>query len=321
MQSKGTASSAITAAIGQRYDFLHLWSGKVKPDGLDLEFSREVQGAPSVIFSRLAREHPWDVGEQGFSTYLMAFDLGTPHIALPVFPSHFFPHAGLWVSTASGIEGPGNLLGKKIGCGSWGTNYSVWLRGTLAHQYDVSVEKITWVESVEEHLPEYRPPKRFSVERIAGNKRAGVLLAEGKIDAASLAGGGAHREEGAIQALFENPYPEIRDYVERTGCFPINTVITLRRDVVERIPRLPSVLMEAFREAKQIYNAELAEGKHDEHMGLELARLKSEAEVELPDYGFRVNRSAIRTMIAYCYEQGIIRRLLEPEELFLLTDT
>jgi hypothetical protein len=56
-------------------------------------------------------------------------------------------------------------------------------------------------------------------------------------------------------------------------------------------------------------------------MGLSLKRLREVAGLELPDYGFQANRDAIRLMIAYCYEQGIIRTLFEPEDLFLLTDS
>jgi 4,5-dihydroxyphthalate decarboxylase len=310
-----------TVAIGHRYDFWNLIEGRVKPEGLDVEYPPVTTGAPAPIFSRLAREHPWDIGEQGFSTYLMAFDLGKPQVALPVFPSRFFPHAGLWVNEQAGIASPHDLVGKRIGCASWGTNYSVWCRGVLAHQYDVPTQKITWVESVDEHLTEFRPPKRYTVERAAEETRQATLLSNGTIDAATMAGGGIGTDVTGVRPLFADPYPEIRAYAQANGFFPINTVITVRKDAVERNPDMPRLMMDAFLKAKALYDAELEEGTADEHMGLSLSRLRADTGLQLTDYGFNANRNAIRTMIAYCYEQGIIKRLVEPEDLFLATDS
>src|SRR5581483_2024629 len=88
----------------------------------------------------------------------------------------------------SDIAVPADLVGRHVACSSFGTNYSVWLRGALAHQYDVSTERIVWVESVDEHVEEFRPPRRFATERIPGDTDGvGVLLA-GKVEAASLTG-------------------------------------------------------------------------------------------------------------------------------------
>jgi 4,5-dihydroxyphthalate decarboxylase len=109
------SSRRFTAAIGHRYDFLNLINGKVKPETIEVEYPPVVEGAPAPIFSRLAREHPWDIGEQGFSTYLMCFDLGKPQVALPVFPSRFFPHTGVTVTEQSGIKEPRDLEGKRVG--------------------------------------------------------------------------------------------------------------------------------------------------------------------------------------------------------------
>src|SRR5712692_4635287 len=161
MSAASDPRRSFTAAIGHRYDFWNLINCVVKAEGLDIEYPPVTTGPPAPIFSRLAREHPWDIGEQGFSTYLMCVGLGKPQLALPVFPSRFFPHAGAYVRDGTGIRTPDDLVGKRVGCASWSTNYSVWFRGALTHQYDVPVERITWVESVDEHVLEYHPPRRF----------------------------------------------------------------------------------------------------------------------------------------------------------------
>ena len=66
----------------------------------------------SQIYTLLAGDHNWDIGEMAFSTYLMATDLGSGDIALPIFPAHMVPHAGVFVHAASGIAGPSDLVGK-----------------------------------------------------------------------------------------------------------------------------------------------------------------------------------------------------------------
>jgi hypothetical protein len=57
------------------------------------------------------------------------------------------------------------------------------------------------------------------------------------------------------------------------------------------------------------------------HMGLSLKRLKDTTGLGLPSPGFAENRQALKTMLAFCYAQGITNRLIEPEEAFLLTNT
>ena len=101
-----------------------------------------------------------------------------------------------------------------------------------------------------------------------------------------------------------------------TGVFPINTVMTLKEAVVDRYPELPARLMEAFSEARRLYMEEVSASKESDHMGIKTSALR---EMGLfPDqYGLAPNRAAVRMMVQYCYEQGLIRKLYEPEELFV----
>src|SRR6476661_4593434 len=158
--SQAGGSQRFTAAVGERFANLHLINGAIVPEGIELDYPTVPRvpgtGAPMPIFSELARNHPWDIGEQALSTYLMAFGLGKPWIAIPVFSSRFFPHTGMWVNkNVKGLDAPADLVGKRVACGSFGTNYAVWCRGALTHQYDVSVQNMTWVESVDEHVLEF----------------------------------------------------------------------------------------------------------------------------------------------------------------------
>jgi len=325
-----------TIGIGHRYDSLYLRNGTVKVEGFDVEYPKppergesrpqaaagQAYVAPSSIFTAVATQAIYDVGELALSTYLQAVDYGKEIAAIPVFPSRFFPHSQIAVHVDSGIERPKDLVGKRFGAGSFSKNYAVWLRGVLREQYNVAVEKITWVEDEPEHFPEYRPPDRFVVEKAPQGETLSSLLKRGEIDALAAPRAPERNRSPKVRALFENPYPEIREYFKRHPFFPINTVLTVPKSTLKKASDFSKAVFLAFQRAFELYREEVKQGgREDEHSGLSLKRLEEEAGVAPLGYGFRENRENLRTMIQYCYEQGVIRRMYRPEELFLLTET
>src|SRR5262245_6674058 len=184
---------------------------RVDIPGVRLEFIADGEDVPSNrMYTLLANKHAWDIGELAFSTYLMAQDLGSQDIALPIFPARMIPHAGVWVREDADIREPGDLVDKRVGCNSFATNYSVWWRGILAHQYDVPAQRITWVQSVPEHRSDYQPPQRYPIEFLEGGTRSEELLAAGRIDAATTAGAGQRSHSLAVHPLFADWYAELR---------------------------------------------------------------------------------------------------------------
>jgi 4,5-dihydroxyphthalate decarboxylase len=224
------------------------------------------------------------------------------------------------VNFNSRIRGPADLVGKRFGTGFFSKNYSVWLRGILRHQYDVPIEKIVWVEDQSEHFPGYRPPRRYTIERAPSGRKLGALLEAGEIDALVAPRGSQQKISEHARPLFENPYSEIERYFANR-IFPINTVVTIPKITLARKPAVAEAVFEAFQHAISLYLGDIRQGnRSDDHSGLSLKRLE-EAGVPFPNYGFKTNRESIKMMIQYCFEQGIITKLLEPEDLFLLRDT
>jgi 4,5-dihydroxyphthalate decarboxylase len=327
-----------TIGIGNRYDSFYLRNGTIKIDGFDADFPappgreeaqplKEKPGdpeyvAPSSMFTAMATNPIYDIGELALSTYFQAVDFGKEITALPVFPSRFFPHSQISVNVNAGIGTPADLEGKRVCTGSFSKNYAVWLRGILRHQYDVPVEKIIWVENQPEHFSEYRAPARYIVEKLPAGQSPSACLEAGAIQALVAPRGPQRNQSPVVKALFENPYAEIRRYVEVNAFFPINTVITVPKATLKKSPAFSEAVFTAFQRALRLYRNEVKNGaRDDEHSGLALKKLEAEAGVTLPDYGLRQNRENIRTMIQYCYEQGVIRKLYTPEELFLLPDS
>ena len=270
---------------------------------------------------------PWDVGEQAFSHYLIARDAGVPIIALPIFQLRFLPHFGLVVNRRAGIETPQDLVGKKVGAPDWGFNPAVWLRGILAHQYNVPLEKVTWCESEATPLfPNVSYPRSSRYEfikvkppedvRLSQKESYGmpILLDQHKLDALSMAGFGASTENA--KRLFSDPMEEARQYVADTGLIPINTLFVIKEESAERFPDLAPAIIQAIAAASKSYAAEIASGatENDTYVPVKFAR-----ELDLYPFkqGLSPNMRAVQMMITYCYEQGLIKKLYQPEELFL----
>jgi 4,5-dihydroxyphthalate decarboxylase len=315
----------LTFATGRRYDTKFLLDGHVKVKGFDLEYI-DTGAVPWPAFRAMVTTLPYDIAEQAFSHYLIAKDAGKPLTAIPVFPSRFFPQFGATINSNSGISRPADLAGKRVGTLGFGYNPAVWLRGILTHQYDVSTERVIWIEESSDPFLgglDYPKSSRFIIEKLDGlmgslngaNIQPIDVLERGEIDAFFPPSGGPPLTDRTTK-LFQDPMAEIRRYVEVTGVFPINTVITLKEEAVARHPGLPQRLLAASMEARERYHLEIAKGKESNHMGLRTDQLKNMA--LFPDhYGIEPNRTAIRMMIHYCYEQGLIRKLYEPEELFV----
>jgi 4,5-dihydroxyphthalate decarboxylase len=333
LNGAGKQNLPLSVAIGHRYDSLYLRNGIVKIKGFDVEYATSSQRsvaieaeykerylAPSPMFTSIATETPYDVGELPLSTYLQSVDLGKEVIAIPVFPSRIFPHNLVNVNFNSTIRDPADLVGKRFGTGFFSKNYSVWLRGILRHQYDIPIEKIIWVEDQSEHFPGYRPPRRYTIERVKSDRKLAALLEAGEIDALVAPRGSQQETSENARPLFENPYSEIaRYFVNRI--FPINTVITIPKMTLARKPAVAEAVFEAFQHAISLYLGDLRQGnRSDDHSGLSLKRLE-EVGIPFPNYGFKTNRGSIKMMIQYCFEQGIIAKNFEAEDLFLLTDT
>jgi len=311
-------------ATHRRYDTKFLMDGVVQVEGFDIEYlDYRGPGGMTGFFRDMVTVLSYDIGEQAFAHYMIAKDQGKPITAIPVFPSRLFPLTAISVNKNSSVRSPRDLVGKKVGAPDWGFNPAVWMRGILAHQYDVPVERITWLVNENEPLfrgLNYPHSKRFEIKTIQLDDDAAAhgfppLLESGVVDAVIHAGGGIPPTEGCSK-LFEQPYQEIRAYVAEAGVFPINTVITLKDSVVKAHPELPGRLMEAWRKAQRYYDEELRSGKETHHMGLEVEVLR-EMNLFPQEYGLYKNRRAIQMMIQYCYEQGLIQTLFEPEDLFV----
>src|SRR5258705_8024014 len=112
-----------------------LAEGSVRPEGIDLIYHKLLV---EETFFRMLRNREFDAAEMSLSSYCVSLMRDDPaFIAIPVFPSRFFRHSCIFVSTKSGIGGPKELAGKRVGVPEYQMTAPVWIRRILHDEYGV----------------------------------------------------------------------------------------------------------------------------------------------------------------------------------------
>jgi 4,5-dihydroxyphthalate decarboxylase len=327
MHGRGTAVSKLKLTLAcWNYDRTSaLADERVRPDGIDLNY---LNIPVEETFFRMLRHREFDAAEMSLSSYTMTlFQPDPPFVAIPVFPSRAFRHSGIFVHSASGIAEPKHLVGKKVGTPEYQMTAAVWIRGILADDYGVPVNSAVYLTGGEEEpgRPEKLPldlPTDIRVQPISPEQTLSAMLARGEIDALYTARtpSSFRTNDGAVRRLFEDFATVERQYLRRTGIFPIMHTIVIRRDVYERDPWVAQSLYKAFCAAQRHTYGDLSETAALKTMLPWLTAHVEETRRDMGDdfwpYGIERNRHTLATFLRYSYEQGLAKQLLEPERLF-----
>jgi hypothetical protein len=116
-----------------------LKDGTVRPRTCAFEF---VEVDPLIdAFRRMVRGLEFDVSEMALTTYITARAHGKRFIGLPIFLVRAFHHGATVYNAKSGIKGPKDLEGRKVGVNrGYTVTTGVWARGVLQHQYGVDLD-------------------------------------------------------------------------------------------------------------------------------------------------------------------------------------
>ncbi|HMA71039.1 MAG TPA: hypothetical protein VKP67_06060 [Xanthobacteraceae bacterium] len=310
---------SLTLACGDYEIVRALRDRKVTPDGIDLNVLTEMDS--TTRHWRFLRNHEFDAAEISCSSYLVARDHELPVDAIPVFPHRRFRHGFIFINTTKGIRVPGDLAGRRIGVKQFQATAIVWMRGTLQHEYGVPLNSIEWLCDLDETI-EFVPRADFKIERVPADASIEQMLADGEIDAL------LHPDlirplidkDPRVGRLFPDYRREELAFYQRTGIFPIMHVLGIKRHVVEKHPWVAINLFHAFDKSKDLAMKRLANPRI---VPLAFYREAWEEQEKFmgPDpweYGLTdKNRHTLQTLVAYAYEQGLIRRKLTLDELFL----
>src|SRR5436309_5419173 len=176
---------AVTFACGLYDRMSALYTGEVKPEGIDLNFL--IIDEPRQIFDRMGKNLEFDACEMSSSETFSRLAAGrTEMVALPVFPSRVFRHGFITVNRKF-VKSPKDLEGKRIGVPLYTQTAAVFARGLLCDEHGVDLAGVHWVQgatnSPEPHGNPAPPPllKPVSIEQNRSGSSLSDLLSRGEI--------------------------------------------------------------------------------------------------------------------------------------------
>lgn len=288
----------LRAAIASYPHAVALKNGTIGSDRVKFDFEE----MPNITrsFRRMVRTLDFDLCEIALTTLAQAHAYDKPIIGLPVVLMRGFHHGALLCQRDSPIRGPADLAGKRVGVRAYSQTTGIWLRGILQADYGVAPEQVTWVTAEDAHVQEYHDPPY--TERLQPGQDLSAMLLSGEIDAGiALAG----LDASLVRPVIPDPDRAAADWYARTGAYPVNHVVCVRRDLLRQHDWLADELMRLFAAAKAAACAPSAEERWRGIVGADV----------LP-YGLAANRRGVELCLAYAAQQGLIPRAYPPEELF-----
>ncbi len=309
----------LTLACGDYEIIRALKEGEVEPDGIDLTVLTEMDS--TTRHWRFIRNRDFDMAETSASSYVVAKDQGQAVTALPVFLHRRFRHGFVFINTTKGISKPSDLIGRKVGIKSFLVTAGHWMRGILEHEYGVPHKSVEYFAELDEDI-EFAPHPELKITRLPHAKSVETMLAEGELDAVihssiikPFAAG-----DPRVARLFPDFKIEEIAYYKKTGIFPIMHVLGFKQEIVDKHPWVPINMFQAFQRAKAIAMARMANPRI---VPLAWYREAWEEQEQIlgPDpweYGLGdKNRHTIEALAGYSHEQGLTRRRLTADDLFV----
>jgi 4,5-dihydroxyphthalate decarboxylase len=261
-------------------------------------------------FRRMCRGLEFDLCEMAITTYLTARAYDKAFTALPVFVMRQFHHSPIAYNVKSGVASPRDLEGRKVGVRAYTVTTGVWVRGILATEYGVDLDKVTWVVVDEEHVQEYRKPAHVE-ERPGAN--LGEMLAKGELAAAIGVG---QVDSPDVKPLIPNARDAEAAWYRKTGIYPINHTVVVKDSLLRADPTLAPRLFTAFTEAKAALLRQFTSGAELSADAQALAQRRSVVGDDPLPYGLARNRKAIEAVIQLARDQKILAHKVELEDVF-----
>jgi 4,5-dihydroxyphthalate decarboxylase len=304
--------------------------GRVKAEGID--FAKTVLG-PAEMFWRQLSFAEFDVSEMSMSELMMIRSRGDERfIGIPVFTTRRFYHTGILVRKDAGIASPADLRGKRVGVPEYVQTSALWTRGVLENEFGIAPKDMTFFME--------RPPTRshagaigfaappgVSINQIPPEKSIGSMMLSGELDACMSYNRRHHdlidrsdadlEHHPDIKPLFSDPAAEAVRYHKKTGIYPINHGMVVKRAVFERDPWVVINILKAFDQANDIADAERREHvAYHLETGLVPPDYRKALATRIVKHGLKANRATLDMAAKYSNQQGLTQRIMPMDELF-----
>ncbi len=264
----------LRAVLGNHPHVAAVKRDELRSDLFDLDFTEFTP--TNAAFKPMVRELAFDVCEMAIVTYLMAKAHGKPLVLLPAAMVGRFQHGHALYSADRGPLAPGDLEGKRVGIRSFTTTTGAWMRGILANDHGVNLDRIDWVTFEDPHVAEYAD----TTERAPKGKTVIQMLKDGELDAVL----GETSSDAVLKPLFADPAGEAARWYARHGVVPVNHLVVVTAQLAASRPDVVRELYDLLKRGKE--NAGPA-GAPD-----------------LLPFGVEANRKPLELMVDYCVQRG-----------------
>jgi len=323
------ARLALSIALSDNPNTRPLIDGAVAPEGISLTTTVV---HPSEMFWRQLRFVEFDVSEMSMSSLLILTARGpTPWIALPVFTTREFFHTRILVRADANIASPADLKGKRVGVPEYQQTAAIWGRGVLENEFGVRPHDMEFfMERVADKshggATGFKPPAGVTVQQIPASTNIGEMLVAGELDATLLylaRGNLIDRSridlsaDKRVRPLFPDRVAEGRRYFAKTGIYPINHTVVVRRTLVEQHPWTALNLYSAFAAARtEVLRAGTTALASHLETGVIGDDVRKALAADPMAYGMKATRKVLETIADYVHAQGLTDRRVKIEELF-----
>jgi 4,5-dihydroxyphthalate decarboxylase len=278
--------------LGDYPNTLALKQGEIGSALVAFDFA-EVKLAHTA-FKRVVRDLEFDLAELALVTFLMAKAHGKPLVLLPAVVSARFQHPYLVYNAERGHLAPADLAGRRVGIRSYSVTTAAWIRGILANDHGVELDRVRWVSFEDAHVAEFRDPP--AVERAAAGKDMLAMLLAGELDAAVVAN--PVSADPRLKTVFPDPAAAAQDWYRRKRAIQINHMVVVRESLSKTNPRAVQEVFRLLLESKRA------------------AGLPAAGAIDLHPFGVEANRRNLGIAIDYAHQQRLIPRRYEVDELF-----
>jgi 4,5-dihydroxyphthalate decarboxylase len=279
----------VRTLLGDYPNTVALKSGAAASPRLAFDFA-DVR-LPQNAFKAVVRGE-YDVAELAIVTYLQALAHGKPLTLLPAVVMAIPPHPCLAYNTARGVVRPADLPGRRVGIRAHSVTTVTWVRGILANDYGVDLDRVQWVAFEDPHVPECIEPA--NITRAPAGKTLTGMLRAGELDAGVVSV--ADQQDGVLAPVIHDPAAALARWREHHGVRPLNHVMVIHRDLARAQPWVAG----------------------------EMVRLLQQGAAAAPDMpgadsiqsGIEALRPTLDLIIQYAFQQQLIPRRFAVDELF-----
>lgn len=302
-----------------------LLEGAVQAKGIEIDWEL---GQPAELHERHLRDNEFDVFEFSISHYMTTKQRPVNRwdwVALPVFMSKALLYLGSLCNVNSGVNGPGDLKGKRFGVPDYSMTAATWFRAMLRQLYGIRTADVSWyvgrttetshtaLLGLEDELPPTIP--------IFWPNREGALaemLLKGEIDAAWGAGNEVVLDEKAavLKPLFTDGGKQfVGGFFDQVGFLPVNHTVVIQRRILEKDPWVAEALFEAFEQSKrEAYRKD--ETAASVLPGVPMDWQRSAFGDDPYPLGLSANRAMLEMAAEQAIEDGVVSRMTEIDPLF-----